>query len=474
MWSESTTSKRRTGLALLFVAVLIVSSVGPVLAAPRVFVASASMDRSTAVTGDPVDVSFQLQNGGDSGAGRVEITVNGTVAYSDRYQVESDEERDVTEQITFEDPGRYVVRVNDKRAGVINVSRTLVDTTDDRSDGRSMVLRGGRIPYNSQLTTQFPTTNESVAIESLTYRTLRNEFNRNIELYTNASSAPVRIPTGDRTTVFGAMTIQTLTGIEDQRIRIGVNQTTVDESPISSNDVHIYRASDDRYVELDTTEVQSEDGRYVFETRTNDTGTLLVGSLAPSFEVSGQSLSTSEIDGEKRIVVSANVTNTGSVAGDYTVQLELDGEVVNNQTVTLEPGETRETVVGDRISRDGSYRVALNGQFLGTVVVDTGAGGQTATETEPAEETQTDADTQAGGTETDDAGATATDDANGETDASGEDGGESEATEETQPSDDGSEGPGFSLPSANVGLTEIAIGGGVAVIGVILVLLQRW
>jgi len=81
MWSEPTTSNRRTGIALLLVAVLLVSSVGPVLAAPRVFVASADLEQSRAVTGESVNVSFELRNTGDPGAAGIEVTVNGSAAF---------------------------------------------------------------------------------------------------------------------------------------------------------------------------------------------------------------------------------------------------------------------------------------------------------------------------------------------------------------------------------------------------------
>jgi|GEM_PF-1970977 len=495
MWRESTTSKRRAGQALLIVGILLISSVGPVLAAPQVFVTSASVEQSRVVPGEPVNVSFQLKNTGDSGASSIPITANGSAVFSQRYQVDSDETRSVTEQITFEEPGRYRIRVNDENAGWVRVEQTLAETTDVRSEGRSMVVRGGRIPYNTVLTTTFPTTNESVAVESLTYRSLRSSFDRTVELYTNASAAPFAVPSGDATTVYGAVTVQSRSGIDDQRIRFGVNRSTVNESQLTAQEVHVYRPNGENYARLNTTLVGTEDDRYVFEAPTNDTGTLLVGSLAPSFEVTGHSLSTSVRGTEKRITVTANVTNTGSVAGNYTGDMRIDGTVVNNTTVALAPGESRPIRVSHGISRDGTYQVSLGDEYDVTVIVDTGEGGQDETPTEDKTPTDdgTPTDEQSDSTETTtdttDGDGTATEAPSGDGSSTASEAGDGSPTgqagdgsptgqagdgETTAGTDSGSGDSGISLSADDVGLTEIAIGGSVAVIGVILVLLQRW
>ena len=472
MEGTSPTSKRRTRLALLLAGVLVVSSVGPALAAPRVYVASASLEDRAVVAGTPVDVNFQLRNTGDSGARQVQITANGSVKYSERYQVDSGEVRNLNAQLTFDDPGRYQIQVGTKQAGTVEVRQTLVETTEVRSDGRTMVLRGGRIAYDSRVTSEFPTTNDTVAVESLTYQTLRNEFDRTIETYSNTTTAPISVSSGDRTTVYGAVTVDSERGIDDHSVQIGVNQSVIDDSSLTNDEVHLYRGNDGEYVQLNTTIVGVEDGRYVFEATTNDTGTLLVGSITPSFSVGGHSLSTSENENEKRVIVSANVSNTGSVAGNYTASMLIDDSAVGNQTVTLAPGENREVVLSERISRDGSYRVALDQQFVGAVVVATGDSGEDSpTETDAAGEPQTSTEADSGSS------ATATNTAqrgDGTTERSGATDTATQSSGGGDDAGDGSIGDDFSLPNPDVGLTEIAIGGGVAVIGVILVLLQRW
>jgi len=434
---------------------LVVSSVGPAVAAPRVFVAGASLDTKEAVTGESIEVSIQLRNTGDEGgATGVDIKQDGSVVESGHYSVEAGGSRTVTETISFAEPGAYKITVNGKSAGTVVVNRTVVETIDRRTDGRTMLVRAGQIGTDQRVSTSFPATNDSLAVTSLTARTSQSGFERNVSTYTDASSAPMALPSGDGTTVFGAVTVEQLSGVNDRRVRIGVNQSVVDAANVSSDEISIYSGDGTDFDRTETTFEGTVDGRYVYEARTNETGTLFLGSLAPVFEVSDHDLSTSESGIEKEIVVSATARNVGDVTGNYTASMLIDGEVVTTETVSLAPGENRTVTTSHGITRDGSYRVALDDQFVGSVVVSTGDAEQTETATDGA----ADDATESGTPEPSDGATDQPPETDTETDAGEGDGG----------------GFDVSIPEPDVGLTEIATGGSVAVIGVLLVLLRRW
>ncbi|WP_018258339.1 hypothetical protein [Halomicrobium katesii] len=452
MSSNTTSSRFGTGLALLVAGLLVVSSIGPALAAPRVFVAGASLTEKTTATGDSVDVKIRLRNTGeDDGAGRVTITANGEEVHVENYAVESGGSRTVRVPLSFDEPGEYEIVANSKTAGTVLVDRAVARTTEYRSDGRTMRVRTGSVDGTGPVTATFPTTNDSLAVDSLTFGTSRDRFNRTVATYTDPEAVPFSLPSGDGTTVFGAVTVQQAADVDDRRVRIAVNQSVIDATDVDSDEVEIYSGTDGAVQRTNTTFEGPADGRYVYEARTNETETLFVGSLAPVFEVGGHTLSTSENGVEKELSVSANVTNAGDVAGEYTASLRVDGTAVSNETVTLGPGETRRITVSEAISRDGNYRVALDEQSVGSVVVETGDG----------EQTETDSEQTTGG------------DSTPESDDGAD---QTETGEATPPESDG--GFDVSVPESvsefDVGLTEIAIGGGVAVIGVLLVALRRW
>ena len=457
MSGNTISSRWGTGVALLLTGLLVVSSVGPAAAAPRVYVAGASVDTEEAVTGESIEVSIQMRNtGDDGGATGVETKANDTVVASGHYAVEAGGSKTVTEEIAFDTPRTYKITVNGRSAGTVVVKRTVVTTTEQRPDGRTMRVRAGALGTDQRITTSFPVTNDSLAVTSLTARTGESGFERNVTTYTLPEDAPMDLPSGEGSTVFGAVTVEQVSGVADRRVRIAVNQSVVDGANVSSDAVSIYSGAGDQFERAETTLAGTANGRYVYEARTNDTGTLFVGSLEPTFEVSDYALSTTTSGVEKEIVVDATVTNGGDVSGNYTASMLVDGEVVSSRTVTLAPGESRAITVEHAISRDGDYRVALDDRFVGSVVVATGG----ATNATP-----------------DDSTAERTDDSAG-TDTSASDGSEAEQPSGTETPTDAPDGDGggfdVSLPDPDVGLTEIAIGGSVAVIGVLLVLLQRW
>ncbi|WP_416234821.1 DUF3344 domain-containing protein [Methanothermobacter thermautotrophicus] len=59
------------------------------------------------------------------------------------------------------------------------------------------------------------------------------------------------------------------------------------------------------------------------------------------------------------ITVTANLRNTGDVAGNYTAQLKVNGSVVDNKTVTVPAGQTV-TVQFTRTLQAGSYNVTID------------------------------------------------------------------------------------------------------------------
>ena len=67
----------------------------------------------------------------------------------------------------------------------------------------------------------------------------------------------------------------------------------------------------------------------------------VVGPPAPAaFRVSGLSVTPSEVEPEEDVEVSVTVSNEGGESGSYTLDLILDGEVVESRTFTLSGGDS--------------------------------------------------------------------------------------------------------------------------------------
>ncbi|MCU4926033.1 right-handed parallel beta-helix repeat-containing protein [Halobacteria archaeon AArc-dxtr1] len=80
-------------------------------------------------------------------------------------------------------------------------------------------------------------------------------------------------------------------------------------------------------------------------------------------------LDRSDVEVGESVTISAEVTNDGTIAGDETISLEIDGVVADDATVSVAPGTT-ETVTFEHVFADaGEYAVTIGGTAVDTVTV---------------------------------------------------------------------------------------------------------
>jgi PGF-pre-PGF domain-containing protein len=146
----------------------------------------------------------------------------------------------------------------------------------------------------------------------------------------------------------------------------------IDENTIT---LKRYNPENGGWVSLPTAKV-SEDATYVYFSATSPglsyfavSGTAMTPAPA-AFTVSALTISPSQVSVGEDVSISVTVTNTGDLAGTYTVTLEINGIVENTENVTLAGGATR--VVTFTISEDteGTYNVDVNGQTGSFTVVE--------------------------------------------------------------------------------------------------------
>lgn len=105
------------------------------------------------------------------------------------------------------------------------------------------------------------------------------------------------------------------------------------------------------------------------ETRDVEVSAVETAEPAANITVSNASLNTEQIQPGQSVTLTANVTNSGEVAGERTFDVVVGGFVVQTVTVDLEAGET-ETVVLERTFKNaGTYSLAFGGVDAGSVTV---------------------------------------------------------------------------------------------------------
>jgi PGF-pre-PGF domain-containing protein len=160
-------------------------------------------------------------------------------------------------------------------------------------------------------------------------------------------------------------------------ITFKVEKSWIEGENIDENTITLkrYNPENGGWVSLPTAKV-SEDATYVYFSATSPglsyfavSGTAMTPAPA-AFTVSALTISPSQVSVGEDVSISVTVTNTGDLAGTYTVTLEINGIVENTENVTLAGGATR--VVTFTISEDteGTYNVDVNGQTGSFTVVE--------------------------------------------------------------------------------------------------------
>ncbi len=101
-----------------------------------------------------------------------------------------------------------------------------------------------------------------------------------------------------------------------------------------------------------------------------------------TFDVKKTTLSDTEIEAGESVDVKAIVENVGDVSGTFTAELIVDGEVVDEQDVDVDAGESETVTFTRAFDSPGAYSIAVNDASAGELVV---------TERPPAEFEVTDA-----------------------------------------------------------------------------------
>ncbi|RAW44136.1 hypothetical protein DQW50_15945 [Halorubrum sp. 48-1-W] len=144
------------------------------------------------------------------------------------------------------------------------------------------------------------------------------------------------------------------------------------EGEIRDREAVTLRGGDSTAVTLST--AFEEPGEYAIRFTDTDAGTLTVSEPA-EFDVSNARLADETVLEGETATVSADVTNVGDAAGTFTAELEVADSTKggDQETVTVDPGETRSVDFGETFDEAGEYRIGVSGEPAGTLTVEESA-----------------------------------------------------------------------------------------------------
>ena len=387
--------RRLPGLVVVCVGALLLAATaaGPAVAEPSLFVSGASKDANTILAGGSVNVTATVQNtGSSSGATTIEYKVNGTTRATERVVVDAGSSVERTRALAFDTPGTYSIKVKSpgKSAGRVKVKPAIVETTRADSTTRRHRIRGGTVPTNEPYRLNVSeATNRSFAVRSWTVNASQQAFTQDVTEFTDAGAADIPVPSGEDASVFGVVTVGSSDGVEPSSMEFALNRSNLQSAGIAASDVRVYHRVNGSWRAVETAVVGEQPDRVVYEADTAGTSAYAIGRIEPSFAVTRTSVVSEQAPDGQRVSVQGTVENAGSAPGTYDARMLVDGEVVNQTSVTV-PAETERTVTLSTVmTTPGQFQIGFNDIDAGEVQISesqlgTGENGGAEPGTEPA------------------------------------------------------------------------------------------
>lgn len=318
--------------------------------------------------------------------------LNITVSYEDADVVASGVTESTLELWQYEGtdwapvPGSTVDTVNDTVSASITefsvfaplgTSEPIVEV-DNSGDGSNVTVTGAitaepvTIPLNDPVT-------ENVTLNSIAVTTAQDtSYTLNVltgeAVPSGTTDLAVAGPNG--TVPFGYLTVET--SLLDAEISEVVFRFTVDEDSLATagvapDDVALFRYDDTtgtpEVLPTTTLGLNTTTGAYEYEAVSPGLSVFAIGGVVPQIVVIDASVDKSEVLVDDTVSVTATARNNGGAAGSETLNLTVDGAVVDLRTVTLGVGEETTVTFDYIVTAAGTFDLAVEGVTAGTVLV---------------------------------------------------------------------------------------------------------
>ena len=185
-------------------------------------------------------------------------------------------------------------------------------------------------------------------------------------------TAAVDFESQTRTVSAGYLDIQHDLGTEElseATIAFRVRKPYLDALGVDPESVTLYRQTADGWTPLPTVRRGGTEADYAYAGTTPGFSVFALGTEAPTFAVTDATLAETPVTVGETATVTATVENRGQQAGDHTVDLVANGEVVATGTMSLAGGESTDRKLSFVPATAEEYTVKVGGVDVGTLTV---------------------------------------------------------------------------------------------------------
>lgn len=235
---------------------------------------------------------------------------------------------------------------------------------------------------------------QNLTFDSLSVSSSTRSFSLTTEVTNGGRARSIVVDAGSEP--LGAIGVRRHSGtVTGATLRFSVSSSYFAARDVDPANLSVYRYSDGELSALSVRMTGERDGRVTFAAETPGFSTFVVAVDRPQFTVGDAGVDAEAVTPGELVTVTATVSNTGTLAGDRTVSVAVDGAVVAERTVTVPAGENRTISIPVVRNETGTYAVTVDGADAGSFEVVTGA---TATPTPSDDESAPSTQSTEGGT----------------------------------------------------------------------------
>ncbi|WP_323191797.1 CARDB domain-containing protein [Halostella sp. PRR32] len=140
---------------------------------------------------------------------------------------------------------------------------------------------------------------------------------------------------------------------------VDLDAETLAEQDVRVSDVAMFQYRDGEWHRLDHRTDRQGDTWELRSTDADGFGPVAITELQPDFRTQDVTVSESKIDVGETVEITATLVNEGGGNGTHTVGLTMFGETVDQQSVAIPPGETREVTFTRTVESPGTYTIEV-------------------------------------------------------------------------------------------------------------------
>jgi hypothetical protein len=300
----------------------------------------------------PVSVTVNTTTGGD-------LDVDGLTVHSRVADGGSDGEQAGAERTTESTTEVSVPAVQRRTTGSDAMTFTMLAPTA----GHSLTLDTDRMNVAGE-------GDRAASLESVAVKPASGDA-MTVDVARTAPTAAGPVPSA-AVDALGAVRIDASADVDAATFRLVVDDAFLEDAAVGdTDDLTLYRQSGGEWSEVPLSVVAEREGGVVVEGTSPGFSTFVLAAERAAIGVTEASVSPSAVGANDSATVTATVTNDGGAAGERTVAVTVDREVVAERSISLDAGEST-TVTASVAPGPGEYAIAVDGVDAGTLVVDVG------------------------------------------------------------------------------------------------------